>query len=77
MLAGMASAAARPPLLVWQAVQPLAGRAAPVMCCAWSNFTLKLSLKRIRKLFNGGLPLFTSLWQMTHIGTFAVTNCPE
>ncbi|MEP6568699.1 MAG: hypothetical protein ABJC10_02910 [Acidobacteriota bacterium] len=76
MPAGIPSAAARAPLRLWQAAHPLAGLPAPVMCCAWSNFALKLSLNFVGKLFKGGLPLLTSEWQMKHIGTFAVTNCP-
>jgi hypothetical protein len=37
---------------------------------------LNLSLNFVGKLFSGGLELFTSVWQMTHIGVLEVTNCP-
>jgi hypothetical protein len=47
------------------------------MCCAWSNFTLKRSLKAAGKLFNGGLLLFVSEWQIKHIGIAGVVNCPR
>jgi hypothetical protein len=35
---------------------------------------LKRSLKLEGKLFNGGLLLLMSVWQMTHIGTAGVVN---
>jgi len=44
------------------------------MCCAWSNLTLKRSLKLAGKFFSGGLLLLMLVWQMTHIGTAGVVN---
>src|SRR5688572_6453327 len=57
----------------WQEAQPASGRPAPVVCCAWSNLTLKLRSEG--KPLTGGFADSTFVWQIVHIGWPEVTNC--
>jgi len=61
MLVGIDNAAERALIRLWQAAHPPGGRPEPVLCCTWSNFTLKLSLNLAGKAFNGGFELLTSV----------------
>ena len=51
----------------WQPLQPFFGLAASVRCCAWSNLTLKVSLKVSGKTLQAGLiALHVSVADHTH-----------
>ena len=71
---GMDIAAPRRAAGEWQDAHPFAGRAAPWLCCAWSNFTLKLSPNLVGKAFMGGGMDARLVWQSPHMGACGLTN---